>query len=50
VIGAALIALALYRYRIFSKDSPESDIPKFALAFGVGWLLIFVEIVEIWAN
>jgi len=47
IVGLAAIGWAFYRHDFFARGSPDSDIPKFALPFGVGWALCFAGIMAL---
>jgi hypothetical protein len=48
VAGVAAMWFAFSRYRALSENFPGTDYPKFALPFGVGWILFFTGTASLW--
>jgi hypothetical protein len=48
ILGVTGMWFAFDRYKVLSKDFPPSENPKFALLFGVGWILFFTGIASLW--
>ena len=39
ILGALIMAYALVRYRVFTQSAPAVELRKFAVVFGIGWIL-----------
>lgn len=39
ILGAVIMVFALIRYRVLSQIVPTSEVRKFSVVFGFGWLL-----------